>query len=200
MQHRTLVAVLLGLGMIGSFAVIAQQFNAKAVAGPTVPPPMAVPVPPSDESALPPAAGSPLPLASAEELQEVPLPEAPREALLPGARLEDPFGPGGVEPPSDDPMEVLKSFHQQSRAKAEEQIKSLTKEADTLRARLQKVEAALEGWKTISAALETEPGAGPGLTDRRSSRKPVVLPPLDPDSLPVDTLPPELPPPGDAPR
>ncbi|WP_020466734.1 hypothetical protein [Singulisphaera acidiphila] len=86
-------------------------------------------------------------------------------------------------------MDDLKAFHQQSRQKAEDHIKALTKEAETLRARLQKVEAALEGWKALSIALEQDPDQKPVLSVRRGFRRSEEEPPTDLSPAPLESIP-----------
>jgi hypothetical protein len=104
---------------------------------------------------------SPLPLPAAEEA---------KAALLPGAAQA-----------RDDPMQAVKAFVQRNRKEADEAIKTLTQERDSLRERLQKVEAALGRWKAVAGALEQSqataaqpvqadavepaPEAGPALID-----------------------------------
>jgi hypothetical protein len=51
-------------------------------------------------------------------------------------------------------MQTVEEFVLRSRKEAEDSINALTREAETLRARLQKVEAALERWKAVERALK----------------------------------------------
>ena len=82
---------------------------------------------------------------------------------IPQATL--PIDSAAVPPPTDqvavsatdDPMQVVDAFVQKNRKEAEDSIGKLTKEAETLRARLQKVEAALERWKAVEHALKRAP-------------------------------------------
>jgi len=100
-------------------------------------------------------------------------------------------------------MQTVEAFVLRSRREAEESIEALTKEAETLRARLQKVEAALERWKAVRDGLiqgaavdvkaepqqlEPIPGAAP--QSGGWQRKSASLPAEDP---PVLVPPPELP-------
>jgi len=57
-------------------------------------------------------------------------------------------------------VQTLEAFVLRSRREAEESIEKLTKEAETLRARLQKVETALDRWKGVRDALNQEASAG----------------------------------------
>jgi hypothetical protein len=113
---------------------------------------------------------------------------------LPAEKAKDPYGPapyapylsGTAElppavPATDDPMQAVEAFVQRNRKEADEAIKTLTQERDSLRARLQKVEAALGRWKAVAGALEQSqataaqpaqaeavepaPEAGPSLND-----------------------------------
>jgi hypothetical protein len=84
----------------------------------------------------------------------------------------------------DDPMQDVEAFVQRNRKEADEAIKALTQERDSLRARLQKVETALGRWKAVAGALEQRQVADPS------------LPPLDdaPETpQPVDIIPPTVP-------
>jgi hypothetical protein len=89
--------------------------------------PAELPPPPVEQGPLP-AADPPRPL--------------PREA--------------GVGRPQEDPMQTVEAFVLRGRKEAEGAIDTLAKEAETLRARLLKVEAALERWKMVEGALKGE--------------------------------------------
>jgi hypothetical protein len=85
---------------------------------------------------------------------------------------------------TDDPIQAVEAFVQRNRKEADEAIKALTQERDSLRARLQKVEAALGRWKAVAGALEQRQVADP------------LLPSLDdapgttqPDALIAPTIP-----------
>lgn len=56
----------------------------------------------------------------------------------------------------DDPMADVDSFLTRNRKEADDSIKALTREAEALRARLQKVEEALARWQAVSGALNQE--------------------------------------------
>jgi hypothetical protein len=81
---------------------------------------------------------------------------------LPEVRPEPP-GPVPIEaapvaaPDPGDPMNAVESFLQRNRREADDSIKALTQEAEALRARLARVEAALGRWQAVSAALNVEP-------------------------------------------
>lgn len=77
--------------------------------------------------------------------------------LLP--TITDPVSASAKEPSevADDPVGTVESFLQRNRKEADDSIKSLTQEAEMLRARLQKVEAALGRWQAIAGALNQEP-------------------------------------------
>ncbi len=59
--------------------------------------------------------------------------------------------------PTDDPVQAVQAFLAKNRKEAEEAIDRLTKEAETLRARLEQVEAALVRWKALEGALQQQP-------------------------------------------
>jgi hypothetical protein len=86
---------------------------------------------------------SPLPLPPSEEAKAADAPSLPGTAELPPAVVT-----------TDDPMQAVEAFLQRNRKEADEAIKALTQERDSLRARLQKVEAALGRWKAVAGALE----------------------------------------------
>jgi hypothetical protein len=54
-------------------------------------------------------------------------------------------------------MQTVQAFVEKNGKEAEDSIDKLTKEAEMLRARLQRVEAALERWKAVEQALKKEP-------------------------------------------
>ncbi|WP_406699681.1 hypothetical protein V5E97_12555 [Singulisphaera sp. Ch08] len=189
MQRQTLLTVFLGLGLVGGIAFMAQRLGATAVEGAEAPPspPSAVVAP------LPVVVPPPLPLPDETQPPSVPLPLT--ETLLGVDETQNlpPLAGASATKPrqAGDPMDDLKTFHQQSRQKAEAQIKSLTQEVETLRARLQKVEVALEGWKSISTALEQEQERSPGvvLSVRRGFRKHVEEAPTHLEPVPVESVP-----------
>ena len=86
---------------------------------------------------------NPLPPPPTEEAKAADAPSLPGTAVLPPAVVT-----------TDDPMQAVEAFVQRNRKEADEAIKTLTQERDSLRARLQKVEAALGRWKAVAGALE----------------------------------------------
>lgn len=187
MRRQTLSAVFLGLGLVGGIAVMAQQLDVKVFGGQRKSRPLLaqVSVPSHGEpqrtpdSVIPPSVEESTPVS-------VPLPSPlpiPSEKLLPTESE-----PAPREQQLNDPMDDLKAFHQQSRQKAEDQIKALTKEAEMLGARLQKVEAALEGWKAVSTALEQDPGQKPVLSARRGFKRSEEEPPTDLSPAPLESI------------
>src|SRR4051794_30673321 len=126
------------------------------------PEPNLLPPPPTEESkALPEQVGF--------------TPDAPP---LPGTAVLPPTAT------TDDSMQAVEAFVQRNRKEADEAIKTLTQERDSLRERLQKVEAALGRWKAVAGALEQRQVADPS------------LPPLDdaPETpQPADIIPPTVP-------
>jgi hypothetical protein len=116
---------------------------------------------------------------------------------------------GPVEPTIDDPMGAVESFLQRNQKEADDSIKALTQEAEALRARLQKVEAALGRWKGVAQALEQQAKSGVNSTPPVAQDKPVApgsetsprisLPgeaPIPPQPASSPTDPPPIQPPG----
>ena len=87
------------------------------------------------------------------------LPVTPAGTQLPPSAELPPLAPGIT---NDDPMQVVEAFVARNRKEAEDSIQALTQEAETLRARLQKVEAALERWKAVDNALKQAPAGATG--------------------------------------
>ena len=112
-------------------------------------------------------------------------------------RLKPPPGPWNARrnPIAEDPMAEVDSFLDRNRKEADEAIKSLSAEAETLKARLQKVEAALARWQAVAGALNegnpslVEPTPGP------AGR----VPWRQPELAPAPTQDVEGPPPGQRP-
>jgi hypothetical protein len=113
----------------------------------------------------------------------------PPMAVEPGPTLE-PI-PVATEPRSNtvqgdgDPMMAVDAFLTRNRKEADDSIQALTKEAEALRARLQKVEAALARWHHVSEALEqkAEPGRRmelPAPSPRARWKQPDQGPPTPP--------------------
>lgn len=76
----------------------------------------------------------------------------------PAPVAQDPFSPPAqANGDADDPMHDVEAFIDEGRKKAGDSIEKLTKEAERLRARLEKVESALERWKAVAAGLEKQP-------------------------------------------
>jgi hypothetical protein len=90
-------------------------------------------------------------------------------------------------------MEDVDAFVGQNRKRAADSIQRLTKEAEELRARLRKVEMALERWKTLAAALESPPAS---LLPAPLESQPAVVPPTprEPPATDLSPAPVELPP------
>lgn len=77
--------------------------------------------------------------------------------LLP-APPESPQPTAAPEPtPSEDPEQVAKAYVEKTRREAEAAIKTLREEQNTLRERLKKVEAALQRWEALKAAVDPDP-------------------------------------------
>jgi hypothetical protein len=109
-------------------------------------------------------------VASLAQRAEVPPPAIPRAELPSAPEPRDPtlppLDPGApslppppaeqpaIAPASDDPMQDVEEFVKRGREQADNSIRALSQEAETLRARLQKVEAALGRWRAVAKALE----------------------------------------------
>ncbi len=93
-----------------------------------------------------------------------------------------------MSPPhaEDDPVEAVEAFVRRNAKEADESIKALTQEAEALRGRLSKVEAALAKWQAVSRALQPTPPAA-------ASEPPTAAPELT--HIPKDG---PLSPPGDS--
>jgi hypothetical protein len=80
---------------------------------------------------------------------------------------------------AEDPMVAVETFLRRNRKEAEDSIQALNREAEALRGRLAKVEAALARWQSVAGALK--PGQKWGQPD---------LPPEQgPDLTPIETAP-----------
>jgi hypothetical protein len=69
-----------------------------------------------------------------------------------GEQLQPAPGPAPVGETAD-PMQVVEDFVQRGRETAAQHVASLTEERDRLRARLERVEAALQRWDAVNQAL-----------------------------------------------
>jgi hypothetical protein len=82
--------------------------------------------------------------------------------------------------PAADPEAAAVAFVERSQKEADEAVRALSKEAETLRARLQKVEAGLARWESVKEALadhgsQVEANAGrPAWRSRGASSRPGV--------------------------
>jgi len=83
------------------------------------------------------------------EVLPPPVPFAPADLSLPP--------PAAVVQPPSDPKKAVEEFIARNRKEADDAIKALTREAETLRARLRDVEEALERWRAVADALNREP-------------------------------------------
>jgi hypothetical protein len=126
MRRRMLAAAFMAVALVGGVVVLAQK-----------------PEPESDSKPLP------APTVEAPPQDAIGIAQEPAlEVAVPQVRAQE-----AVRPP-DDPMQEVEQFVTQNRKRAEDSIKSLSQEAETLRARLQKVEAAIERWKALEEALK----------------------------------------------
>jgi hypothetical protein len=130
--------------------------GAKAPAEPQIPESSpALPEP----NPLPPALPTPAP------------PKATTTAWTPEGTLSDPEG-------------AAKSFVERSQKEADEAINALSKEAETLRARLAKVEAGLARWQAVKESLGSSAAARPGWRPRGADTPPTILEPALPAGEP----------------
>lgn len=142
-------------------------------------PPVVAP-PPGEDVLLPPAIPNPLP---------------PAQEAAPTA--------GSSVLSRDNPMDEVEAFVEESRKKADATIAKLTKEAETLRARLEQVDAALERWKTVAAGLEKKPGdlSRRGFRPAREAPSTILTPaPIESEPRDLSPAPTELPPAAERPR
>jgi hypothetical protein len=187
--------------MAGIFAASAVALaTAASMAQRPTRPRMAVP-PPQSEAAIerkpwrgkePQAAGPPPPA-----VDSLPATTEPPVAIEPGHS-------------SEDPMTAVDAFLRRNRKEAEDSIQALTREAEALRARLAKVEAALARWQSVAGSLN--PGQkwgqpeGPSepnteLSPIESAPRPAgqIKPPAEPPQSPPSLFdPPSGPQPGTA--
>jgi hypothetical protein len=66
--------------------------------------------------------------------------------------------PNGTGSTGDDPEKAAREFIEKNQKIAEAELNTLRKEADALRARLQKVESAIRRWDAVSQALKQTEG------------------------------------------
>ena len=131
---------------------------------------------------------------------EIPLPAAPAEPLDPRPAIEPVIlapSPPSIPPspssppapasavPLDDPEGSARSFVEKSQKEADDAIKALSKEAETLRARLQKVEAGLARWQAVKGALESHGGGRQGWRSPDDGIPEPVLMPSKPGAKPA---------------
>jgi hypothetical protein len=93
---------------------------------------------------------------------------------------------------SDDPMTAVDSFLRRNRKEADDSIQALTREAEALRARLAKVEAALARWQSVAGSLN--PGQRWGQPDGPSEPSPDLSPIESAPRPAAQTKPPAEPP------
>jgi hypothetical protein len=141
----------------------------------------------AQESRQKPVDSIPAPVSSGGELKGLPSAPVPP---LPPAPVVSAHSPLELEPASglpapgesDDPEKKVQAFVEQNRKVAETQLKNLRDEAETLRARLQKVEAGIRRWESLLTALQTNeapPGElAPIPQARRGFNARVVPPPV----------------------
>jgi hypothetical protein len=164
MRKRTLVALTLALGTLGGIASLAQQRPNK-----TEPAPPAIP----DAGKAEPAPIPDPPANPAETLPPKAIPANANPASPSSPATEPP--PLAQSPAEIDPMQTVESFVARSRKEADDAIKNLTTEAEALRTRLKKVEAALERWQGVSRALGENPGGVGELQPAPIEKRPEAL-------------------------
>jgi len=190
--------------------------SARSAEPPTIPPPLTDAVPlPTDPAASIVVTTSPEPINPPEPATAVVVPDAapPRptdEAITPTTAISpaaaSPAEPASTvhvakSPASDgaaskvDPVDSVESFVERNRKEAESAVQALSTEAETLKARLVRVEAALNRWQNFSRALNadqpaSQPTVGPGSKlnwkrpDPESSKEPAASPLSKPSELP----------------
>jgi hypothetical protein len=108
----------------------------------------------------------PLPLPSVADSDPLPPAIAAPAGFTPEGTLADPEG-------------AAKAFVDRSQKEADEAVTALSKEAESLRARLQKVEAGLARWQAVKESLGSTAAARPAWR-RRGDEEPRVLEPAAP--------------------
>ena len=162
------------------------------------------PADPASPATAPGTEGSPTPGGSARESAVTDAEARPASA---SSATPNPL-PRDV-PVAVDPVDSVESFVERNRKEAEESIKTLTSEAENLKARLIRVESALTRWQTFSRALNADqPASQPGVpaTPRSTWRNPdpessagskvegqVAKPAAPTPESPPSTQPPETP-------
>ena len=173
MRRRRSVASVAG-GLLGALVLTALVVGLRPLrAQRGVPDPPTLPAEPkAARPSSPPAESQPPTFADPQPLT------APPATTPPVAPADGPFPPVYKAP--EDPEKAANDFVLRTRREATAAVKSLQEEAATLRARLQKVESALQRWQGVIAALDAR-SEGPG---------PTVLEPAPPEARPSG---PELP-------
>ncbi len=165
MRKRWLAGTVAVLALVGGAATSAQRSWRKPPLA-KITPPRPCPLPTAMEVA---------PIAQLAALQDLPggevstgLPAMPADAPLPlpGAPADPtiPAFPPSAEPETAagvDPLRDVEAFVRRGRKEADDSIVALTREAERLKARLAKVEAALARWQGVSNALA--PDADPAV-------------------------------------
>ena len=195
MRLRWLTATLAVLALVGSVAMMVARVPWNSGPRPILlvqqaaTTTTAVPTPsqaPNEPAQPPPFRGNdlqPLQLATPAEPAGAPLPPALPSETAPATPTMPPTAEA-------DPIQAVETFVQRNRQQADESIKALNAEADRLRDRLAKVEAALARWQGVADALKA--GPRPGLsplvadpTDIRVSEEPSNLAPLPEPGAPA---------------
>ena len=142
------------LGMVGWMVKTSQAQN-----GGQAPPP-AVPGPKQEiagTEALPPPPIAPLasPSQAPPAIEPLPVPTEKAPSMpLPIARAEGANSQDGVASGHEDPEKTAQSFVERNQKEAEAHLKSLTTEAEQLRARLAKLDSGIKKWQILLTALK----------------------------------------------
>ncbi len=184
MRNRRALTVSLGVAGVAAMAVglvipaprlLAQKPEnpgAKAPAEPQVPEIPAAPLGAESKPAAIPRRVEPEPNPLPPAL---PIPaDAPVPADAPAAATAVTWTPEGT---LADPEGAAKAFVERSQKEADEAITALGKEAETLRARLQKVEAGLARWQAVKESLGSSAAGRPGWRPRGADA-PATLEPI----------------------
>lgn len=132
-----------------------QEPAAKPAPGPEIPADPKGAEPPPPPSRTEPEPGPALPISSP--------PTAPASDPKPATVTP----PAPAPPPaSADPEAEARAFVERSQKEADAAVAALSKEAETLRARLQKVEAGLARWQAVKESLAASAGPGPAQANR----------------------------------
>ncbi len=98
---------------------------------------------------------------------------------MPTPLVDNPGPVAARQSPAADPMADVEAFVARNRQEADRSVEALASEAEELKGRLERVEAALARWRQVSAALANEPAA-PGPVPEPVISVPAIVPVREP--------------------